>query len=170
MSLLVVGIGDCVVSNDPAAVLVTYGLGSCIAVTIHDPVAQVGGLLHFMLPESGVDPAKAQQKPFVFADSGIPLLLQAAYGLGAEKRRMTVTAAGGARMMSEQDVFRIGERNYTAMRKHFRQAGILVQAEDVGGLSSRTVRLDVASGTVSVRGAGEREQTLASDDFSRRSP
>lgn len=99
MSPLIVGVGDCRVSSDPESVLVTYALGSCIAVMIHDPVARVGGLLHFMLPESGMDRAKAQLNPFMFADSGIPLLFHGAYELGAEKRRLVVTAAGGAQMM-----------------------------------------------------------------------
>src|ERR1700731_1162142 len=47
MSLHVVGIGDCKVSNEPEDVLVTHALGSCIAVMIHDPVARVAGLLHY---------------------------------------------------------------------------------------------------------------------------
>ncbi len=50
----------------------TYALGSCIAVAMHDPVAKVAGLLHYMLPESAIDAAKAQQNPFMFADTGIP--------------------------------------------------------------------------------------------------
>jgi chemotaxis protein CheD len=160
MSSLVVGVGECLVSNDPESVLVTYALGSCIAVMIHDPVARVGGLLHFMLPESGLDRVKAQQNPFMFADSGIPLLFHSAYNLGAEKRRLVVTAAGGAQMMDQQGVFNIGKRNYLTMRKIFWKAGVMVQAEDVGGLASRTVRLEVASGRVLLRGAGERDQDL----------
>jgi chemotaxis protein CheD len=160
MSPLIVGVGDCLVSSDPESVLVTYALGSCIAVMIHDPVARVGGLLHFMLPESGLDRVKAQQNPFMFADSGIPLLFHSAYELGAEKRRLVVTAAGGAQMMDQQGVFNIGKRNHLAMRKIFWKAGVMVHAEDVGGLASRTVRLEVASGRVGLRGAGEEERDL----------
>ena len=59
----VVGVGDCCVSGDPDAVLVTYALGSCIAVVIHDPVSKVGGLLHYMLPESSLSTA------FLFASN-----------------------------------------------------------------------------------------------------
>jgi chemotaxis protein CheD len=160
MSPLVVGVGDCQVSNDPESVLVTYALGSCIAVTIHDSVARVGGLLHFMLPESGMDRAKAQENPFMFADTGIPLLFHSAYELGAEKRRLVVTAAGGAQMMDQNGVFNIGKRNYLTMRKIFWKAGVMVHAEDVGGMASRTVRLEVASGRVGLRGAGEEERDL----------
>ena len=83
MSLLTVGVGDCKVSNGADSVLTTYALGSCIAVAIYDPVAGVGGLLHFMLPESSLNPDRAGQNPFVFADTGIPMLFHAAYGIGA---------------------------------------------------------------------------------------
>jgi chemotaxis protein CheD len=96
----------------------------------------------------------------MFADSGIPLLFHSAYELGAEKRRLVVTAAGGARMMDQQEVFNIGKRNYLAMRKIFWKAGVMIHAEAVGGLASRTVRLEIASGRVLLRGAEQQEQDL----------
>ena len=65
MSMLVVGVGDGQVTNDPDHTLVTYALGSCIAVLIHDPLTRVGGLLHFMLPESSIDASKAEKNPHV---------------------------------------------------------------------------------------------------------
>lgn len=151
MSLLVVGVGDCLVSDDPGQSLVTYALGSCIAVTIHDAVAQVGGLLHFMLPDSGLDRAKAQHNPYMFADTGIPLLFHAAYELGAEKHRLAVTVTGGAQMLDQPLDFSIGRRNYLMVMKIFEEAGVLVRAEDVGGPLSRSIRLDIGTGTVSLR-------------------
>ena len=157
---VVVGIGDCKVTDNPESVLVTYALGSCIAVMIHDPVARVGGLLHFMLPESGIDREKAQSRPFMFADTGIPMLFHSAYSKGAEKRRLVVSVAGGAQMMDEGGVFNIGKRNCLAMRKIFWKAGVILQAEDVGGTMSRTVRLEVGTGRVSLHGAGEKNQDL----------
>ncbi|MFB3776611.1 MAG: chemotaxis protein CheD [Bryobacteraceae bacterium] len=160
MNSLVVGVGDCLVSKDPEGVLVTYALGSCIALMIHDPVAGVGGLLHFMLPESSLDRAKAQQNPFMFADTGIPLLFRTAYELGAEKRRMQVAAAGGAQVLDSEGTFNIGKRNHLAMRKILWKAGVMVHAEDVGGTCSRTVRLEVASGRMLLRGAGEKEREI----------
>lgn len=65
------------ISNTPGTVLVTYSLGSCIAVAIYDPLVRVGGMLHFMLPDSELDPEKAQNNPFMFADTGIPSLFKA---------------------------------------------------------------------------------------------
>ena len=60
---LVVGVADMVVSNDPSAELVTYSLGSCLGITVYDPVKKVGGLLHLMLPESRIDAIKAVNAP-----------------------------------------------------------------------------------------------------------
>jgi len=161
MNSLIVGVADCRVSDDPEGVLITYALGSCVAVAIHDPVARVGGLLHFMLPESSLDPSKAQRNPFMFADTGIPLLFRQAYHLGAEKRRLVVKAAGGAQVMDEGGVFNIGRRNCLAARKILWKAGVFLQGEAVGGMISRTVRLEVGSGMLWLREPGTQERELA---------
>lgn len=160
MSALVVGIADCGLSTDRDAHLVTYALGSCLAVAIHDPAAGVAGLLHIMLPDSTIDRSKAERNPWMFADTGIPEMFHRAYALGAQKRRMSVQLAGGANVMDENGVFDIGKRNYLAARKILWKAGVLIQAEAVGGSVSRTVRLEVDSGAFWVREAGRTEQLL----------
>lgn len=160
MRPVIVGVADCQVSADPETVLVTYALGSCIAVTIYDPVARVGGMLHYMLPESSIDAAMAQEKPFMFADTGIPLLFRTAYKCGAEKKRMIVRVAGGAQVMDDNGVFDIGRRNYLALRKILWKAGVLIHGEHVGGANSRTMRLEIATGAVWLRDAGAQELQL----------
>jgi len=157
VSVVTVGIADCRISNLPEQTLVTYALGSCVAVAIHDPVARVGGLLHYMLPESGINPAKAQENPYMFADTGIPLLFRRCYELGADKRRLTVCVAGGAQVMDEAGIFNIGKRNYLALRKILWKAGVLIRSEAVGGVTSRSVWLNVDSGRVWLRGEGRQE-------------
>lgn len=159
---LVVGIGDCRVSNDPQSVLVTYALGSCIAILIHDPVVGVAGLLHYMLPESSIDAIKAKQRPFMYADTGIPLLFQTAYKLGADKKRLYVAAIGGAQVMDPNGTFNIGKRNHLALRKIFWKAGVMVKTEEVGGNNSRTVRLEVATGKILMREAEEERELMKS--------
>ena len=84
---IVVGVSDMKVNNDPKATIITYSLGSCIGIAVHDPVVKVGGILHFMLPESNLDPIKAKTNPFMFCDTGIPILFKSAYELGAKKQR-----------------------------------------------------------------------------------
>lgn len=154
MPSLTIGIGECKVSSDPADVLVTHALGSCIAVMIHDPIAKVAGLLHYLLPESSLDEEKAVKRPFLFADTGIPLLLEMAAQAGAVKNRLSVTAVGGAQMLDPHGTFSIGERNQLALRKGFWKAGVMIHTEEIGGNNSRTVRIDVATGRVRIRTAG----------------
>lgn len=163
MPAVVIGVGDCQVSADPEAVLVTYALGSCIAVVIHDSVSKVGGLLHYLLPESSLDKAKAEQRPYMFAGTGIPLLFHRAYELGAVKSRLEVAVLGGAQVMDTGGTFNIGKRNHLALRKIFWKAGVLIHHEEVGGTTSRTVRLEVATGKVVLR-QGAAEQVLNGAD------
>jgi chemotaxis protein CheD len=148
MAVLVVGIADCKVSKDPADVLVTHALGSCIAVLVYDPAARVAGLLHYMLPESSLDAERARRLPFLFADTGIPLLLRNACQLGAVRSRIVATAAGGAQMLDPTGTLNIGQRNHLAMRSILANLGVAIQREATGGTLSRTVRIDVASGRV----------------------
>ncbi len=161
MKSLVVGISDCKVSNDLDSTLITYALGSCIAVALYDPTTKIGGLLHYMLPESALDAQKARQNPYMFADTGIQALFQAVSASGAQPRRMLVRLAGGAQVLDSQGVFQIGKRNYLAARKILWKAGVLISAEAVGGEVSRTIRLDLATGRLWIREAGGVEKELA---------
>ncbi len=152
---IVVGVADLKVSNKEEDVIVTHALGSCIGVAIFDPVARVGGLLHFMLPDSSLDPAKARDNPFMFADTGIPKLFRDCYALGAQKPRLKVKLAGGSQVLGGEEHFQIGRRNYAAVRKIFLKNNVLIDKEDVGGMRARTMFLEMASGRVWVKTVGQ---------------
>ena len=156
----IVGIADMGVSQNQQCGLITYSLGSCIGVAIYDPVAGVGGLLHYMLPESQIDPQKAQKNPFMFADTGIPLLFKEAYRLGAVKNRIIVKVAGGSQILDDSGFFNIGKRNYLALRKILWKNNVLIKAEDIGGQVSRTIRVDLNTGKVWLKYSGEGEKEL----------
>ena len=143
---IVVGVADMKVSNEPGVVLVTYSLSSCIGLAIHDPVAQVGGMLHYMLPESSIDGRKAKKNPYMFGDTGIPALFREAYKLGAKKNRLRVIVVGGAQILDQKGLFNIGKRNYTVLRKLFWKNNVMTDFEDVGGNVNRTLRLEIETG------------------------
>lgn len=151
----VVDIADMQVTDEPRDTLVTYSLGSCIGVVIWDASRRIGGMLHYMLPDSSIARDKAEAKPAMFADSGIPLLFRSAYAFGATKRSLTVKIAGGSQLLDDNGTFNIGKRNYAMLRKIFWKNGILIESEHVGGSISRTLRLDVESGHVTIRTRGE---------------
>ena len=161
MNTVVVSTADCKVSGDPGSTLVTYGLGSCIALAVHDPVANVSGMLHFMLPDSTIDRTKAEANPFMFADTGIPRLINAAYERGAEKRRLKIWAVGGAQVLDKENCFQIGKRNQLAMRKILWKGGLFVGGEEVGGTHSRTVRLETDSGRLTIYSDGVQRELTA---------
>jgi chemotaxis protein CheD len=152
---IIVGVSDMKVSNEPESSLITYSLGSCIGIAIYDPTARVGGLLHFMLPDSSLDPAKAQRNPFMFADTGIPVLFKTAYQLGAEKKRIRSMVIGGAQVLDQNGFFNIGKRNHMAVRKIFWKNRVLVHYEDVGGIVNRTIKLEIGNGDTWVKVSGQ---------------
>jgi chemotaxis protein CheD len=157
MITVAVGVGDCKRSKDPEVVLVTFALGSCIAVTAYDPVVKAAGLLHYMLPESALNQGKALKNPFLFADTGIPLLFRALYQLGADRHRLVVHAVGGAQVLDDAAMFEIGKRNQSALHRVIGQHGLSLAAEVMGGDVSRTVRFEVGSGRLWIRGPGAEE-------------
>lgn len=153
--IVVVGLGAMQVSDDPDATLITYALGSCLGIAIHDRVARVGGMLHAVLPRAELDPERARAEPAVFVETGLPALFRACYARGARKERLVVRIAGaGTSADADHDHFEIGRRNLLIARQLFWKNGILVQGQAVGGSESRTLSLNVGSGEVSVRGAG----------------
>ncbi|RJO64830.1 MAG: chemotaxis protein CheD [Myxococcales bacterium] len=150
-----IDISDLKVSDDPNAVLITYALGSCIAVIVYDAVKHVGGMIHYMLPLSNTAPDKAQTKPAMFADTGVPLLFLKLYEYGCRKQDLVVKIAGGGKLYEDHGVFDIGKRNYTVLRKIFWKNDIIIAAEDVGGAKSRTAKLYVGNGLVTIRAQGQ---------------
>jgi chemotaxis protein CheD len=139
------GVGE---GNDT---LVTVGLGSCVAIVLHDPEARVGGLAHVLLPSPAL--AKDDGKPARFPQSAVPRLLQLMTAKGAQARRITARLAGGASMfaaLAPAGTVQMGERNLVASREALASHNVPLVGEAVGGDFGRTVRLRVSDGSVEV--------------------
>jgi chemotaxis protein CheD len=148
---IVVAISDARVSASAEDVLMTYSLGSCIAVALYDPAARVGGMLHFQLPTASADPERGKERPLMYADTGMQTLMSKMIQQGAEKRRIQVRLAGGASMLNDSGLFDIGRRNHASIRKILWQNSMLIKAEHVGGNMARNMQLSVEDGTVLVK-------------------
>jgi len=148
---IIVGMADCRVSKTAGQVLSAYALGSCIGLSVYDPRAMVGGLLHYMLPDSAIDAGRSCIRPFMFADTGIPKLLDEVCGQGALRRRLVAHAVGGAQMINDSMTFDIGKRNCLALRKVLWKFGVLLAGEVLGGRG--LFRQDVASCSTGLRRA-----------------
>jgi chemotaxis protein CheD len=151
---IVVDISDAKISDDPLDILTTYSLGSCVGVCLYDAVMKIGGLLHYQLPTSTMDPQRAIENPFMFADTGMKILVDQMLVKGVNLKRMQIKIAGGAAMDNGPAGFDIGKRNHLAIRKIFWKNGMLIEAEDIGGSSARNLYLNIDDGMVTVRSSG----------------
>lgn len=157
---IVVGLAELAVSNNPSAVLTTYSLGSCLGIAVYDPVVKVGGLLHAMLPDSKIDPAKAAAQPGMFLDTGLPALLQEVTEMRADRRRLRIYVVGGAQIMDDNNVFNIGGRNRAAAAEFLRRENLHADAVHVGGHVNRTVYLAIQTGLVKLKVSGLQNEVI----------
>lgn len=143
------------------AVLATMGLGSCVAIILHDSVAVVGGLAHVLLPSRSL--SRSGDNPGRFPQTAVPALVDEMLALGADRRRLVARLAGGASMFANlvpAGSMQMGDRNVIAVREVLSQLAIPVIAEAVGGSRGRSVWFHVAEGRVVVGAVGEREELL----------
>lgn len=134
------------------AVLVTLGLGSCVAVVLYDPESTVGGLAHLLLPSPSL--SQDRDKPAKFPETAVPWLVDRMREAGAVQRRLRARMVGGASMFttaSSASVASVGERNIQATRQALERAGIPLVAEDTGRDYGRSVYAFLDSGRVEVR-------------------
>ncbi len=153
--LKIVGISDMFISDDPMETVVTYSLGSCVGLSIYDPVVKVGGIIHCMLPLSKIDKEKAKIKPYMFTDTGVTYFLQELFNRGVTKKNMIVKVAGCSSLLDAKGTFKIGERNYTVARKVLWKNQILIATEHVKGNLSRTLSLYMETGVTTIKSSGK---------------
>ncbi len=138
--------------------LAVRGLGSCVALVVHDPVTIMGGIAHVMLPSHTL--ARDQARPAKFADTAMPFLVEELMRLGAQRAQLSARLIGGAQMFELKGMggaIHMGERNVLACRTALRDVGVALGAEDVGGGRGRSMLYDVEKGTVAVQILGGEE-------------
>lgn len=150
-----VGIAQMKVSNKPTDILIAPNLGSCLGIAVYDPEHHSGGLVHCLLPLSKSDPEKAKQNPCMYIDTGFSLLLETLLKNGADKKKLVIAAVGGANINDENNVFEIGKRNHTVLKKLLWKNQLLLKAEHIGDSISRTLSLHVGTGSLTLKVKGE---------------
>lgn len=145
---IIVDLGDIKIVQEGRGRMSTETLGACVAVSIYDPEAAVGGMVRFLLPESGLDEARALNNPYLFADTGIPMLFRRAYKLGAVKNRIQCHVAGGADVIDPREVLSIGRRNFEKALEVLGANGVEVRGKHVGGTDGMRMSLNLATGKV----------------------
>lgn len=152
---LIIGIADMKMAKGEG-MLVTYALGSCIGICLHDPLLKLGALVHIMLP---VNMEAGRKTPMKYADTGIRETLRLMESKGASRSRITAKIAGGAKMFEtgNNSLGNIGQRNIESVHLNLKKEGIRLLKEDVGGTVARTLLFDVNSGLGCVRSYGRPE-------------
>ena len=146
--LIKVGMADYKVGRSPST-LISYGLGSCIGISLYDPQRKIGGLLHIMLPDS----TQARSSD----------MINDVVALGASRSRLVAKIAGGAQMFAfsnATDIMRVGTRNAETCKQILRRNGIKVIAEDTGGNYGRTVSIDLNTGSYKVKTIDRGEKNI----------
>lgn len=146
---IVVRIAELAVAGPPSR-LAAHGLGSCVAVTLHDPIARIGGLAHVLLPAPG---ARRDPRPARCATTAVPALIERMVTAGADPARLVARLAGGATLFAGPGgggPESLGSRNVTAVRAALAAGGIRVSAEWTGGDFGRSVTFDPDSGRIDV--------------------
>lgn len=150
-----VGMADLNICKAPN-IITTLGLGSCIGLTLYDPVTKIGGMVHYMLPDS--TQMRNNSNIAKFADTGIDELLRKVVGAGANQGRLVAKIAGGAKMFEVNgmsNIGNIGERNALAAKEKLNQLHIRLIAEDTGLNYGRTVELHCDTGEFYIKSVGK---------------
>ncbi|MCX7745695.1 MAG: chemotaxis protein CheD [Clostridia bacterium] len=147
---LIVGIGECAVSNKEADSIRTFALASCVAVTAYSPLNKVAGMVHVALPFP-TDIRDINSRPCYFATTGLPVLINKMCKLyGCLKGELKIGLYGGANSINNDDVFNIGKRNIEALVCTLDSLCIKIHSNETGGILSRTLEMNVATGIVKV--------------------
>lgn len=155
---VMVRMGELAVAAKGGATLVSIGLGSCIGLALIDRARGIAGLAHVMLPQAPSDGAGGT--PGKFADHAVPALLSELAPLGSRPGRLEAVLVGGAKMFSVGSSMDVGARNDDAARAALAAARIPVRAADTRGSTGRTIRVDPATGIVTVKAAGGKPAQL----------
>lgn len=129
--------GEHHVSDRPEDMLTTV-LGSCVAACIYDPRRRVGGMNHFLLPDT------PGARDIRYASAAMEQLVNSMLKRGAVRERLEAKIFGGGRML--KGLPDIGQRNGEAALAFLRGEGIVVRAQSLGGTQARRIRFWPATG------------------------
>jgi chemotaxis protein CheD len=131
---------------------ITTVLGSCISACIRDPLAQVGGMNHFMLPEDGSGGRDSEAIVGLatrYGSYAMESLINDLLKLGAQRARLEIKLFGGGRVLTSMTD--VGARNIRFVHDYLSIEGLRISASDLGGESPRKVVYFTGAGRVRVR-------------------
>jgi len=144
-----VGLGDIIISNDTSDILKTFALASCVGITAYSASLHIAGMIHIVLPNRPEN-SVSNSSPSYYASTGVPLFIRKMLKAGCHKNELTVSVYGGAFAHCVNDCFNIGVRNIKSVKNILTELNVCYNLTDIGGHISRTLIMDVATGTVKI--------------------
>ncbi|MDE2184124.1 MAG: chemotaxis protein CheD [Alphaproteobacteria bacterium] len=152
-------LGDTYVTSDSGEVLTTI-LGSCIAACIRDPVSGVGGMNHFLLPDSDGHDREAR----CYGINAMELLINEIQKHGGDRRRLEAKLFGGGNVVAA--LSDVGARNVSFAKQFLADEGIALVGGDVGGNIARRIQYMPATGKALQAAVRDRSRDLVEDELS----
>ena len=131
-------------------VLVTV-LGSCVCACIRDRISGIGGMNHFMLPESGQDRSNPLGESARYGVYAMEILINQLLKMGAKRSNLEAKVFGGASVLRGFTVNNVGERNAEFVMQFLKTEMIPVLAQDLLDVNPRKVYYFPTSGLVRVK-------------------
>jgi chemotaxis protein CheD len=129
-------------------ILIVTVLGSCVSVCLRDPVARIGGMNHFMLPDRAEN-SSLLSEPARYGAHAMEMLINNLLSMGAQRGRLEAKVFGAGRVLP--GMTDVGARNAQFALEYLERERIAVKARDVGGEQARKVYLFIETGRVLVK-------------------
>lgn len=151
-----VGPGDHYVTNK-ADEMITTTLGSCIAVCMRDTAQGIGGMNHFMLPQSETGNWGGASAAMRYGNYAMEVLVNDILRMGGARNRLEIKIFGGANVIRSSA--EIGTRNIEFIQTYLRLEHMAIAAEDVGGKQGRRIVYFPSTGKVKLKRLSTQEIT-----------
>lgn len=122
-------------------------LGSCVAACMRDPIARIGGMNHFMLPDGEV----SDGVPARYGSHAMELLINELLKQGAKRDRIEAKVFGGGNVLKGFTSSPVGTRNAQFVTDYLNNERIRVISKDLGGIHPRKVCFFPATGRALVK-------------------
>jgi chemotaxis protein CheD len=152
-------IGGVFASREPAVVRTV--LGSCVSACLFDPLTNVGGMNHFMLPEGEQD----ADLPTRYGINAMEVLINEVMKKGGERRRLRAKVFGGGHVLNIQSVgMAVPERNARFVKDFLATEKIPILSQRLGGTNPLQVHFFTHVGKVLIRILGGKNAEIAGEE------
>lgn len=148
--------GEFYVTNKPDEVLLTV-LGSCVSACIRDPIAGIGGMNHFMLPQHQSGSWGDDLRSTRFGNFAMEKLINELIKAGCAREQMEIKVFGGGNVTDTSNA--IGSDNAEFVLRYLASEGLRCAAKDLGGTLPRRIHYYPATGKVVRRLLGTNERS-----------